>query len=75
MTVSQDELEAAVQAQPAGIVTVAVPRELAAARAEGAAERVALQTGAAPFWVMAKVSPAMVKEPERDAVLVLAATE
>ena len=75
MIVSQAELAVAVQAQPAGMVTVTVPRELAAARAEGAAERVTLQTGAAPFWAMAKVTPAMVKEPEREAVSVLAATE
>ena len=75
MTVSQDELEAAVQAQPDGIVTVTEPRELAAVRAEGAADRVAVQAGAAaPFCAMAKVSPAMVKEPEREAVSVFAAT-
>ena len=71
----QEEFEVAVQEQPAGMVTVTEPAEPAAANAGGAAERVALQTGAAPFWVMAKVRPAMVKEPERDAVLVLAATE
>ena len=71
----QATLEAAVQEQPAGMVTVTEPVAPAAANAGGAAERVALHTGAAPFWVMAKVSPAMVKEPEREVVPVLAATE
>ena len=68
-----EELEAAVQAQPAGMVTVTEPVEAEAARAEGAADSVALQAGA-PFWVMAKARPAMVKEPEREAVSVLTAT-
>ena len=68
------EVDVAVQAQPAGMVTVTVPVEPPAANAEGAAESVALQAGA-PFCVMARVRPAIVREPEREAVSVLAATE
>ena len=47
----QVTLEAAVQEQPAGMVTVTEPVEPAAANAGGAADSVALQTGAA-LWVM-----------------------
>ena len=70
----QATVEVAVQEQPAGMVTVTEPVEPAAANAGGAAESVALQTGAA-LWVMLKVRPATVKEPERElTVSVLAAT-
>ena len=47
----QEEFEAAVQEQPAGMVTVTEPVAPAAANAGGAADTVALHTGAA-LWVM-----------------------
>ena len=56
--VSHAELEAAVQEQPVGIVTVTVPVEPAPVRAAGAAERTAVQAAAACVTV-ATAAPAL----------------
>ena len=66
------ESDVADQVQPAAIVTVTEPVELAAASDEGAAESVAAQADEA-FCAMANVCPPIVKEPEREAASVLAA--
>ncbi len=71
VTVSHELLLVAVQVQPAGAVTVTGVLSPAVANAHDAGEIVSLHVS--PACVALKVWPAIVTEPDRDAVLVLAA--
>ena len=68
----QDALLLAVQAQPVVAVTVTVPLPPAAVAFAEGEEIVGIH--GVPAWVTAKVAPAIVSVPLRDAVVVFAAT-